>query len=362
MDKTSDESRINEMTETVMNVARGNYSAQIELTGKNDDLDSLAIGINIMIEDIQANVNQIKEKIEELENTELATLNILEDFQETILNLEKAEKEIGNKNKELAATQKELKKLNVELEQRVIERTEEMEKLLKQKDEFVNQLGHDLKTPVTPLVTLLPIVKKRQTDQKSKELLDVSIQNVKYMKNLIIKTIQLARLNAPSTQLEIVDTNLLEELNKIIDNNQLIFKENKIKVENKIKDDIIVKVDKLRLDELFNNLITNAIKYTSKGGLLTFDAQKDRDFVIISLTDNGIGLSKEQIDHVFDEFYKVDSSRHDLDSSGLGLSICKRIVEKHGGRIWVDSPGIGKGSTFYFTLIKSESKKIMEVN
>jgi signal transduction histidine kinase len=67
-------------------------------------------------------------------------------------------------------------------------------------------------------------------------------------------------------------------------------------------------------------------------------------------------LTKEQIERVFDEFYKVDPARHDLESSGLGLSICKRIVEKQGGKIWVESPGLEKGSTFYFT-IPSASKK-----
>ena len=61
-------------------------------------------------------------------------------------------------------------------------------------------------------------------------------------------------------------------------------------------------------------------------------------------------MTPEQMTHVFDEFYKADWSRHDFDSSGLGLPICKRIVEKHGGKIWVESKGVGKGSTFYFTL------------
>jgi len=67
-------------------------------------------------------------------------------------------------------------------------------------------------------------------------------------------------------------------------------------------------------------------------------------------------VSQQQIDRIFDDFYKVDSARHDLESSGLGLPICKRIVEKHGGKIWVESPGLGKGTTLYFTLPLNSKK------
>jgi len=77
----------------------------------------------------------------------------------------------------------------------------------------------------------------------------------------------------------------------------------------------------------------------------------------MSVKDTGIGTNKEQMGKVFNEFYKADDSRHNLGSSGLGLSIVKRIVEKHGGKIWVESPGPDKGSTFYFTLEKAKHKK-----
>ena len=72
--------------------------------------------------------------------------------------------------------------------------------------------------------------------------------------------------------------------------------------------------------------------------------------VTVSVADTGIGMTQEEIDRIFDEFYKADSARHDIQSTGLGMSICKRIVEKHGGSIWVESPGPGKGTTVFFTL------------
>ena len=71
-------------------------------------------------------------------------------------------------------------------------------------------------------------------------------------------------------------------------------------------------------------------------------------------------MSEEQLTHMFDEFYKADESRHNLDSSGLGLSITKKIIEKHGGHIWAESEGKGKGSTFYFTLKKAKIKSEKE--
>ena len=228
-----------------------------------------------------------------------------------------------------------------------------LERLLQQKDEFIYQLGHDLKSPLTPLVSLLPIIEKTEDDPKSKQLLGILCRNVNYMKNLVVKTLELARLNAPSTVFDIKDINLGEELENSIKDQRLISDGKDFTVDNKIGENIFVKADKLRLDEVLNNLINNAVKYSPYGSTITVDARDDGDFVTVSIMDSGIGMTAEQIDHIFDEFYKADESRHDSSSSGLGLSICKRIVEKHGGRIWAVSPGPEKGSTFYFTIPKS---------
>jgi signal transduction histidine kinase len=171
------------------------------------------------------------------------------------------------------------------------------------------------------------------------------------MKELVDKTIELARLNSTNVKIESENQHLLTEINSILDNFELLFEKNHIKVENKIDKNIFVQADKLKLEELLNNLLTNSVKYSSeKGGEINIEAEENKGFVTISISDNGAGMDKEQLDHVFEEFYKADESRHDLDSSGLGLAICKRIVEKHGGKIWAESKGKGKGSTFYFTL------------
>jgi PAS domain S-box-containing protein len=255
--------------------------------------------------------------------------------------------------KELEDAHKALRILNLQLEKKVQERTAEIKRLLKQKDEFINQLGHDLKNPLNPIVNLLPLIKTQAYDSKSEEQLKVVIRNVDFMKNLVVKTIELARLNSSNTEFIIDDTNLINEVNDIVEKNRLVLEENNIEIINKLNEKIIVKADKLRLVELFDNIISNAVKYSPDGGSITVDAQDNKDFVTVSVKDTGIGLDEQQIDQIFDEFFKVDKSRHDIDSSGLGLTICKRIVEKHGGRIWAETAGLGKGTTIFFTLPSS---------
>jgi len=262
---------------------------------------------------------------------------------EDVTNRKKAERELREAHEKL-------KTLNMHLEGKVEERTSEVKKLLQQKDEFINQLGHDLKTPLNLLVNLLPILEKTENDPKTKKMFEILNRNTNRMKNIVVKTIKLAQLNDPSNVIYMDDINLWEEAESSIKDQQIMCDEKDFTVENKIGKNIFVKADRIRLGEVFGNLINNAIKYNSYGGTITVEAHEDGDLVTVSVMDSGMGITGEQIDRVFDEFYKTDESRHDFDSSGLGLSICKRIVEKHGCRIWVESPGPGKGSTFYFTI------------
>ena len=243
-----------------------------------------------------------------------------------------------------------LKSANKNLEKKVQERTEEIRKLLKQKDEFIYQLGHDLKTPLTPLNSLLPVVRKKLEDEQSKKYLDLSIQNVKYMKNLVYKTLKLALFNSSSFELDLENVNAFEIIDRVIKNRSNAIDETNVEFENLVSSDTIVRADKLRFEELLDNLISNSVKYSKEEAKITVNAEEEKNKIKFSIKDTGCGMSKEQIEKIFDEFYKADESRHDFNSSGLGLSICKRIVEKHGGKIWAESKGLEKGSTFYFTL------------
>lgn len=243
------------------------------------------------------------------------------------------------------------------MEKELLERNAEIEKLLNQKDEFINQLGHDLKHPLMPLINLIPLIEKEDNYTNKKEIFEILNRNVNYLRNLVVKTVELASLNSSKIKLNFENTNLLEEINKVIMKNKFLFEEKKINLNNNISKDIYVIADKLRLEELIENLLNNSVKYSKEtgNGMITIDASDDKDSVLVKVKDNGMGMTQVQLDRIFDEFYKADPSRHDFSSSGLGMSICKRIVEKHGGRIWAESEGIGKGSVFYFTLPKSKN-------
>ncbi len=252
-----------------------------------------------------------------------------------------------------------LRTFNKELEEKVKERTAEVENLLEQKDEFIGQLSHDLRSPLTPLTALLPMIQEKEQDPYLKEELEVVIHNIKYLNKLVDKTIKLAQLNSPNTIFSLDTATLLNELNTIIEKNKLVFEENGLEIMNRVDERIMVKADKLMLGELFDNLFTNTVKYSPQGGTITIDAKDDGDWVTVSIKDTGIGLTKEEIDHIFEEFYKADWSRHDHESSGLGLSICKTIIGKHGGKIWAESPGKRKGTTVFFTIPSSLKEDMM---
>lgn len=312
------------------------YSTYNKIKKQNEELIKIR-------NELQESDKEIDEKYKLLEKSELATLNIMEDLQDTINDLEIAKKEINS--------------LNTNLEKKVEERTKEVKELLNQKDEFIQQLGHDLKTPLTPLNTLLPIVAKKTNNKELKKMIDVTISNTKQITKLVKNTLELAKLKTTKNDFELKETNLLNEINKVIDSNKLIIDNRQITIENRLDNNLSIIADSFQIESLFENLLTNAIKYMKKeGGTIKIDSRQENGFVEVMIKDDGIGLTEESINKIFNEFYKADWSRHDMESTGLGLSICKKIVERHGGKIWVESEGLGKGSTFHFTL-KTDNRK-----
>ena len=299
--------------------------------------DNNLIDVDVSLSVIKNNVGEVK-----------GSIGVIKDISER----KKAERDLKKADERL-------RNINSELEKKVEIRTKEVKNLLKQKDEFIDQLGHDLKSPLTPIINLLPKVIRNLDNPKTMERLEIINRNARYIKNLVTDTLKLAKLNSKSVNLDIGKIKFRNLVDEVIKDNQFIFEENKIIVDNLIDDNIDIKIDELQIKEVLSNLSSNAVKFMHEGDKLTFKSSISKDFLTITVKDTGLGMTKEQIEHIFDEFYKADESRHNIESSGLGLSICKRIVEWHGGHIWANSQGIEKGSEFNFTIpfnIKNKNK------
>ena len=260
--------------------------------------------------------------------------------------------QLEQKTLELDAMRTQLLDMNRELDQRVRRRTTQIEELLRQKDEFIMQIGHDLKTPLTPLVALLPIIRKKITDPEIGELMDISIEDVQAIKKLIATILDLAQMNALYTVSDLQNINLHEALDQIISDNAYLIHQKSLTMINDIPHDLSIQISPMHFETLMTNLIGNAVKYSYINGDIKISAYEKIESVIVAIEDHGVGIEPDVLPRIFDTFYRADSSRHDRESHGLGLAIAQRVADIYGGIIRAESKGAGKGSTFSVQLKK----------
>jgi len=277
-------------------------------------------------------------------------------IKEKEIRIQELEDLLDSREKKIKETEQILFAVDSKLEKKVVDRTIEVNKLLIHTTRFIDNLSHDLATPLTPLISLLPLIKEELKDSKSQELVDICIRNVEYIKRVVNNTKELAEIN--SLDMILKKENLFEIVDELIKKYEAVFNTCKVQVQNNIAEDIFVKTEREKLLKLFDHVCSNAVNAMKEGGTITFESKDvtkdDNSFIQISVTDTGAGLTREQTDKLFEAFYKTDDSRHKLDSTGLGLTICKRIIEKHGGKIWADSHGPGTGTSIHFTLPSSK--------
>lgn len=265
-----------------------------------------------------------------------------------------ADNEIGELADSFNTMTKDLLKSKEEIERNNKQITE----LLELKTQFVNQVAHDLRTPLTPMLLLLPPLKERIKGKLSKEdieSLEVVINNAQYLSTLVRDTLNIARLDAGKVTFDVQPHTAADLVDEALRGRDVLFKQNNIKVINDIHrhTEITVYADKTRVLEVIDNIVGNALKFMNREGekTLTFAIGSDEEKATFTIKDNGIGIEQKALQQIFTEFFKADPSRHEAaGSSGLGLAICKRLIESQGGKIWAESEGIGKGSTFRFTL------------
>jgi len=240
--------------------------------------------------------------------------------------------------------------MNQELDERVRQRTAEISHLLIVKTDLITQIGHDLKTPLTPLLALLPHIRTKVSDPELHELLDILIINARRMKQIVDNILHLASIEACKPEDLEGKTDVARIVDRVIRGEQYFIKQNNLTVKNRVTPDLIISMNETHCDLIVSNLINNAVKYSNPSGMVIVSAELTHDTVILLVEDNGQGIGAEHLPRIFEEFYKADSSRHDRDSTGIGLALVQRIVQSYGGTIRAESEGEGKGTTIRVLL------------
>lgn len=219
-------------------------------------------------------------------------------------------------------------------------------------DEFVNNYSHEFKTPITSIKGFAELLLEEDLDEKTrKKYLKIIVEESRKLTSLSEQSILLTKLNAQN----IIPNKKKYSLDEQIRNCVIMQEPSCLKKNITINcdlDKVTIFQSEEVLEHLWNNLISNAIKYSNKDGEIDITLKSDNDSVVVKVKDNGIGMSKESLNQIFDRFYQVDKSKT-IDGLGLGLTIVGRIIELVDGKIAVESE-IGKGSIFTVTLHKDQ--------
>ena len=256
-----------------------------------------------------------------------------------------------------------LQQLNAELEQRVEERTKQLLVSNKELEHFAYIASHDLQEPLRMVASYLQLVEKRyksKLDATAGEFIEFAVDGANRMKQLIDGLLQYSRIQTRAKDFE--NINMQDVLNNVLTDLKIIISERSADI---AFDELpVVQGDKLQLQRLLQNLIGNSMKYCiediprikiSVEDISDVDRELPADAPksgwLFSVKDNGIGIEPEYYERIFQLFQRLHT-RQEYPGTGLGLALCKRIVERHGGHIWVESES-GKGSIFYFVLKKA---------
>lgn len=283
----------------------------------------------------------VRQKDEKIENIELELI----DTENTAIPIEVNIAPV-KKNKQFAGLVCTIRDIT---ERRKIE--DELKKSEKLKTEFMNIAAHELKSPVTPIKGYLDlIISDKDTSEKVKNWAKVSLRNSERLLKLVNDILDVSRLDTDTMRFEMEKIDTVKILDEIAEDMKATIESKNLKLETKIPRELPkIMGDRNRLPQVLKNLFVNAIKFTDNGSI-TLEAEKKENYILISIRDTGIGIPKDELKKIFTKFYQAytgDDRKNE--GTGLGLFICKEIIQRHNGQIWAESE-IGKGSNFVIRI------------
>lgn len=229
----------------------------------------------------------------------------------------------------------------------------EEERIEQERREFVSNVSHELRTPLTTLRSYLEALTDGawEDPEIAPQFLAVTQNETERMIRMVNSLLQLSKMDSKEQPLNRENVDFTMFFHHIIDRFEMNVKDEKIHFIRQIPDEEYnVRIDTDRMTQVLDNILSNAVKYSPDGGNITCKIHKHIRQIVISVSDEGIGIDYEKLDKIFDRFYRVDKARNrQLGGTGLGLAITRELVEAHYGRIWASSKD-GIGTTIYFTL------------
>ncbi|WP_373471410.1 cell wall metabolism sensor histidine kinase WalK [Carnobacterium alterfunditum] len=393
---------ITEMTQQTIQMADGDYSGQVKVYSK-DELGVLSTAIN----DLSTKVEEAQETTESERRrlnsvlTHMTDGVIATDRRGIIVIINDKAMEMLNISQEMALGVSILKVLKIDKEytlRKLLENedvisldfsTEEMlvtlrgeftliqretgfisgivcvlhdvtkqEKIDNERKEFVSNVSHELRTPLTSMRSYLEALLDGawKDPEIAPQFLQVTQEETDRMIRMIKDLLDLSRMDSNKETLDLEYLNVNELFDHVIRRFEMMIKSSdKSKKNFSIKREFTksklwVEVDADKMIQVLDNIMNNAIKYSPDGGTITCGLIETNDSVIFSISDEGLGIPKRDLANVFDRFFRVDKARaRSMGGTGLGLAISKEVVQKHKGKIWVESTE-GKGTTFYISL------------
>lgn len=226
--------------------------------------------------------------------------------------------------------------------------TKQLELLNQHKDEFMSLASHELKTPLTSAKAYIQLLSKLiEQDHKGYRLINRAVVSIARLEGLINDLLDLSKIKAGKLQYHMESVNFNEVLENSVESAMHLSSTHKIVVKNSAN--LTLKGDRVRLEQVLNNLLENAIKYSPEANTVEVSVSQVEDKVVVSIKDEGIGIPKKSIKHLMERYYRVDNNSVRFPGLGMGLYISTEILKRHGGKLWVKSKE-NQGSTFYFDL------------
>jgi signal transduction histidine kinase len=291
-------------------IGAGAYDERIELR-RRDELGGLADELNGMAASLQASVQSLEQKVEERTRE-----------------LQRALTELSRKGRQLEVASE-------------------------HKSHFLANMSHELRTPLNAIIGFSQVLRQRMfgpINEKQEEYLDDILSSGNHLLSLINDVLDLSKVEAGQVELEVATFSLREALERGVVMVREPATKHGVRLSLELAPGVdLVEGDERRLRQVIFNLLSNAVKFTPEDGSVIVATSRVDGEVRVSVTDTGPGIAPEERERIFEEFQQTDVGVQQSEGTGLGLALSKRLVELHGGRIWVESE-VGHGSRFVFTL------------